>query len=312
MRSKIQTFFTALLASALALVAYSPPPAHAQTVLPFLYGDPAPAAFPSAEDGGIAFIIKHVGTGASGTAQISSGDLLLKDGAEGAEAATTDITGCGGTAGTLDVDNAGCDTLGELIDRINASAKWRAVIIDGLRSDVTAAATLLTKSATAATAEAGLAINWDTSVAFHETRCLGCTRSIAPYLSTGSGSVAARLVPNPFAGRRVILFYWDATSTYGSGTSQLQVISVKVNNSTGGGTESTNLPNTTGTGGLVYTIAGGATTVNKVAFNQPYGLRCEKDAKCLVRISNSAAASVTTIQAYASIYTYRGVEGVGP
>src|SRR5262245_32723073 len=136
-----------LLALALLLSPVNPVLAdvYSQAILNIINGEPVSQAL-TTDDTDVAFLIRHVGTAVSGTVQVSSGDVLLKVGAQGSEAADTTITGCGGTAGTLDVDNTACDTLGELVDRINASANWKAVILDGLRTDVTAAATLVTLS----------------------------------------------------------------------------------------------------------------------------------------------------------------------
>jgi hypothetical protein len=294
--------FTILATAFLALVlsAPAPPPVHAQSITPFPWKSllPATAAL-TTDDTDVAFLIKHVGTSASGTAQVSSGDLLLKVGAQGSEAADTTVTGCGGTAGTLDVDNAACDTLGELVDKINASANWRAVILDGLRTDVTASATLVTMAATAATAEDGLGVKWDTSVNFEASAAINAPRKIGPYLSPGGGGTSPPLVPNVFQGRQTIVYHVNATSTYASGTSTVKVISVTPKNGTVGSESNVT---------TVFTLAGGATATNKViidALNQSgVGVLCYPDAKCLVRIDNSAAASVVTLIAYGVAFKY--------
>ncbi len=236
------------------------------------------------EDNAVGVLIQYIGAQQSGTAQVSSGDLLLKHGVLASEAADTTVTGCGGTAGTLDVDNAACDTAGELVDRINAGGNWRAVILDGLRSSATAANRLIDVAATQAKVNGGLGLKWDTSVAFHETRALvpSAARAIEFYLD-GTG-----LRANPWLGTQTFLTYLNETTTFGSGTSSIQCYSDQQVLSAGGVGSATET--------LEYTIAGGATTVNKVITDFIYApLAFKPNARAVCRVNNSAAASVPTL-----------------
>lgn len=257
------------------------------------------------DDTDVAMLVKYVGNEGSGLVAVdaATGDLTFTDGAEGGEAAT-DTFECpvsGGLGGVIDVSNAACNTLGEVCDAINGQSSgatgWRCVILDGLRSD-SSNNSLLTISATAATAEAGLGLAWDTdTVGFNVSRCMNCSRDISTYLA-GVGT-NPKLVPNPFAGTRTFFLTGRATSTYGSGTSTFQIISSLVNN---------NLNNTeygAETNTTIWSIAGGATTAEAI-FNQfePYGLPCKKSEKCLARLSNSAAMASVNFNVTSTRYSY--------
>lgn len=288
MKSKIKVGLLAVLALASFV-----PAASAQRMFP--NSDPVSLAL-TADDSDVALLVKYTGTAPFSSVQTSSGDLLFKTGTASADTAATDITGCGGTAGTLDVDQTTCDTLGELVDRINASTYWRAVIVDGLRSDATASATLVTMAATNASRADGLAVKWDTSVNFEASVCLNCSRDISDYFGGAGNRVSPGLVPNPFAGRQAVFVIGNFTSTYASGTSTLKIFSVKPTNRVGAvGSETVT---------TLYAVAGGATTAAKELNYHPYGLLSKKDEKLLVRIDNSAAASSVLIYAYGESFRY--------
>jgi hypothetical protein len=296
----MKRFSTVLLAALTLAVTLPPVPVKAQQIAPFPWTAVTPAGGSmTADDTDIAFLIKYVGTAANGTAAVVTGDLLLKHGAVSAEVADTTVTGCGATAGTLAV--ATCTTLGALIDRVNASANWRAVILDGLRADSVTGAKLLALTAASAGAADGLAVNWDTSVAFKASFAANAPRSMRQYLSTGGGRIAATLMPNVFQGRQCVIYHVNATSTYGSGTSAVQVVSVTPVNKSGGavGTE---------TSQTMFSLAGGATTVNKVVIDSVstsgVGVLTNRDSKCLVRIVNSAAASAVLLNVFGVQFTY--------
>lgn len=279
---------TMLLAALLFAVPFLAPPADAQTKLPV-------NAVTTADDVDVAILIRYIGAQASGTIEVASGDLLMKHGVLASEIADTTITGCGGTAGTLDVDNAACDTIGETLDRCNASANWRCVRLDSVRSDNDAGAKLLTRAATQANVVAGVSLFWDTSVAFHSTKALLPLgfRTIENYLGGPSGTT---ITPNPWAGRQTAIQYMNATSTYASGTSTLQFIEDPIAYATTGEVA----PST-----VVFSVAGGATTVNKVIADFEFlPFYCTPSVRCLVRINNSAAASVVTIVAAGVSATY--------
>lgn len=250
----------------------------------------------SADDTDVAFVIKYVGSAGTaatenGTVEVSSGDVLLKLGATGAEAADTTITGCGATAGTLDVDNAACNTLGELVDRINLSANWRAYILDGLRSRTTSGATLLTRAATSAAVPViGVPIYWDTSVAFIQCAALVPQRNPDGYVTS---SRTHPFITNPHADWISTVYLYRAVSTYGSGTSTQTVYGVTVANSAAGGSETVR---------TLWSTASGATTASQTLDFSHFGIRTNPGEKLLVCNVNSAAMASAQTFAYGIAY----------
>lgn len=242
------------------------------------------------DDVDVALMVRYIGAQASGTIEVASGDLLFKHGVLASEIADTTITGCGGTAGTLDVDNAACNTIIEVLGRCNASANWRCVRLDSVPEDATAGATLLTKAATQANVVAGVNIFWDTSASFDTTRALVPLgyRTIEPYLLASGGGSSQTIISNPWLGQQTFIQYFNGTSTYASGTSTIQFIEDPIAFSPTESTAST----------VVFSVAGGATTVNKVITDFIYvPFACNPSVRCLVRINNSAAAAAITLVA---------------
>jgi len=280
----LSRFLPPLLAGLILAGVLSPPDAAAQSKLPV-------NAVVTADDQDVAIMVRYIGTAASATIAVTAGDLLFAVSA----APDTTITGCGGTAGTLDVDNAACDTLGETLDRCNASANWRCVRLDSVRSDSLAAARLNTLGATQAGGVAGVNLVWDTNVAFMATRALlpAGFRTIEPYLGGPNGTT---ITPNPWAGRQTFIQYFNGTSTFATGTSTIQFIEDPIAYATSA---------EVATAAVVFSVAGGATTVNKVLTDFVYvPFAWSPSVRCLVRINNSAAASVVTIVAAGYNSTY--------
>jgi hypothetical protein len=78
----------------------------------------------------------YVGPQQSGTIQINAGgDITCKHGATGAEVVDTGI----GASGVLDLSTpaAGLLSMGLLVDAINATANWKAILWGNLRADLT-------------------------------------------------------------------------------------------------------------------------------------------------------------------------------
>jgi len=205
----------------------------------------------------------------------------------------------------IDVSDAACDTLGEVVDTINGycstctgrSSKWRAFIVDGLRAD-SSNDTLVTFAATAATAEAGLNLVTDTDVAFKDTTALSSCRNMTCMLTGRGGNVASiGLKKNPAEGQKVLLWEASYTSTYGSGTSTIQVIKCDTVQNVGNpGSETCT---------TVYSAAGGATTVNATKSWTTWGFPPDADKRYLVRLNNSAAMATVTASIYATEFPYR-------
>lgn len=249
-------------------------------------------------------LVKYVGTSASGLVAVSAiGDLTFTSGAEGSEAADASFE-CpvsGALGGVIDVSDAACDTFGEVVDTINGSCtgclqNWRAVIVDGMRSE-SSNDTLATISATAATAEDGLALLGDSGVSFDVV--VGATpfRSIKNYISGQNN----RMVENPHVGTKPILYKSIATSTYASGTSTFEVFCVTPKLRTQGSVAGSEVQT------QVWSEAGGATTAAKTFdfTGGGSGIACSEGQKLVVRLNNSAAMTAATMPVWSAQYTVR-------
>lgn len=297
MKNKLLAALAAVLAFTFAL----PPPLHAQTPT-YVYttdkvirGETA-GRFNSAVSVDVAMLVKYVGTAASTNtvAVAANGDLTLNSG--GAVDPTIKCPS-GGSDGVIDVSDTACDTLGEVADIINASANWKAVILDGLRSD-SSNDTIVTFAATNASLTGGLELKWDAAVAFKSTIAIvpRAMRKIEPYLTGGPGRT--RLLTSPFTGTRGLVMKSIATSTYGSGTSTFELHSVDVAYAatTGKGSELVD---------QIWSEAGGATTVAKTFDFTGFGFFGNKDEKLVARLNNSAAMSAVTFVEYGIYFLYR-------
>lgn len=261
----------------------------------------------TADDTDVALQCLYVGTSPSGTIQVNaSGDLLFKAGAAAAEAAVTDIK-CpsGGTNGTVDVSDAACNTVGEVVNIVNASSSFRCVPVDSLLADATDNTGNQFLVASAASANTPLNIFWDTSTAFKSTRLITPWRGTK--FKNADGTIGSHIMAwlqgdkrnlnfNAYDGTRSVVLKLTATSTYGSGTSTLQVIDSILTFS--GGTA----PVASETTFNVENIAGGATTVAKTLDATPFGYSSDIGHRILVRINNSAAASSVSMYPYAIFF----------
>lgn len=264
----------------------------------------------TADDTDVAILVRYVGPGTGATTSLSglvavaaNGDLTFTSGTLGSEAAETDFEcpSSGANGGVIDVSDTACDTLGEVVDVINcagtggvgaSSCKWRAVIIDGLRAD-TSNDSLLTISATQASAENGLELKWDTdTVGFFSTIQVGPreARRMPFYLEGMSPTRKFMLKANPWVGMQANIVYANATSTFGSGTStwttRTCAVKLSTNSSFAGSEDCT----------VLTSVAGGATTANKVFWDgtNPYGVFGNPNEKLIARLANSAAMASTT------------------
>lgn len=293
-----------IVAAVLFAVLVSASPALAQDPITNMVGRlgvPVSRAL-TADDTDVLFLIKYVGDNANGgTVTVEAdGNITLKEGAVGSSAAddTLECPVSGALGGIIDVSNAACDTAGEVVDIINTStSNWRAVILDGLRTDDTnssGAGTLKALSETAASTVNGveLVIDTDANTAYTSTIALVPGRTMRDFLSPSSGGscqgAACKLIENPYKDHRTVLYYGNATSTYGSGTSGLYVYSVKVKNgfASSSPTETVTV--------LASNVAGGATTVQAIFDDwSQFGLFTGPGEKLVVRLDNSAAIAST-------------------
>lgn len=153
--------------------------------------------------------VRYVGS-ATGAATVAvAGNNAIAFVANGA--ADTTIGTCGGTAGTLDLTNAACDTMIEVVNLVNQSAGWIAVLDESLGTD-TSNGKLNNLSATDAKSPAGVAILGLTSAN------LFMTAALHPVNNDGSASDLRDFVPgvvrpnspiagHPFADRDTVLLY---------------------------------------------------------------------------------------------------------
>jgi len=114
----------------------------------------------TAVDTSPALLIKYVGTTTqASTVAVTTDDVILTVGG----AADTTVTGCGGTAGTLDTAQAACDTVTELVNTINLSSNWLAIPVAVLGTDATSSTLLKDVSSTSGNAAAGVPIYIDSA-----------------------------------------------------------------------------------------------------------------------------------------------------
>lgn len=252
---------------------------------------PALADFPvtqfaSADDGGVAILVKYypgVSSNTSATVAVVQGTSLTF------QVAAAAYTGfecpvAGALGGIIDETNAACNTIDEIVDVINgtsesfASGFFRAVIVDALGTD--SADDLLADAGTQVTRADGLPIYSDTSANFAvgETRALvpsNCRTNIGCWVTP-----QGKILQNPFAGTRTEVRWVEGYSTYGAGTSILNIYSVLPSNKT----------NTQETVTTLWSETMGATTANKQFTQFQYvPLLGKPHEKVVVRITNSAA-----------------------
>lgn len=242
--------------------------------------------FVSADDAGVAILVKYVGTASSATvAVVQGGAMTFQVSAAAYTGFECPVSGALG--GIIDTSNAACNTVGEVVDIINGnctgcSSDFRAVVVDALRAD--ASADFLADAGTQVTKAGGHPIYYDTSAnyAVGETRAVippNCRTDIRCFLTP-----LGKLLENPFGGTQTLVNWIEGYSTYGSGTSVLNVYSVKPSNKTAGAETVTTL----------WSEAMGATATNK-QFSQfkDVPLYSLPNEKMVVRITNSdAQASV--------------------
>lgn len=255
-----------------------------------------------ADNTDVAILVQYIGDSGDGEVAVAAGgDLTFISGVDASEAADTSFE-CpisGALGGVIDVSDTACDTLGEVVDTINGkctgctTTNWRAVILDGKRSD-SSNDTLNALSSTTVRTTDGVGLKWDTDVAFLSTIALVPqeARKMPFYTDTRSNI----LMENPWVGTMTAFVIGNATSTYGSGTSVyslescIPVLSITI-------------PSETCT--TMYSTAAGATTANKIFDYTPFGILGQRNAKLIARLTNSAAAASTVHYAYGLQWFYR-------
>jgi hypothetical protein len=289
-----------ILAAALAVLPSTPLFAQSSVFWPpWVKGETAVANVAALSTDTV-LLVRYVGTNANGgsVTVAAGGDITLAQGAVGSSTADATVK-CpsGGSNGVIDVSDTACDTLGEVVDKINGSANWRAVILDGMRAD-SSNDTLAALSETAANSVGGLGLLNDTAVTFDVTRAIVPERTMVAFIDSRVNG----FIPNPYFGTRTNVWKINETTTFGSGTSTIEVWSCVVN-------QGNTVPSTGITTGATETcvqlesVAGGATTVEKTV-EYTYGLFGAKNAKVLVRVNNSAANTASRMYAYGIQFRY--------
>lgn len=275
---KLMLFLTALLLAA----PLSAQDGYSLLLNRWLAGETV-ASHQSAEDVNVALIVGYKGTDASALVEVEAdGDIVFTSGVESSEAAndTLECPVSGALGGIIDVSDAACDTLGEVVDVINGSSSdWYAVILDGLRTDATNN-TLLDSGPSAASAPEGLNLAWDTDVADHVTFALTEARDLTWYV--GGTAADPQLLENPFRSRRSVVYEVNYNINFGT-AGTLSVLSVDPDFADGSETVTT-----------VFSMT--ATDNSETLFDRkPFGITGKKDEKLVVRFSDSGTIAGVTL-----------------
>lgn len=168
-------------------------------------------------------------------------------------------TPCGGAAGTLDTNDGDCNTLGELVNEINASANWLAIPLTGLSADSvdTGGRSSAADVVATVTPQAGTIVYIDSSDALttYSTFYPGNRVDIRDYVT---GTAPALKPMNPWQGFvSTIQYYLQNFTCTAAGTATDNVYAVKdIWGGTSGKTWSQESR-------VLYAFTGAATTVDK-------------------------------------------------
>lgn len=331
--------FKKFLIATLAVAGLFTLPASAQTFPSvtdrMLAGETASIAL--GDDLDKALVCVYVGTSGSGYVSVSAaGDLLF----ESPDASTANthiecdasIAADGSRNGTIDVSVAACDTLTEIVNIVNKpESDFRCAILSALGSDLggSAGGTGYLLAATDQNADGpnGYTVKWDTSAKFDVTFMVAPLEfyNADKWFSVAPGATAGRA--NPFQGLRGYVRSAYSLSTYGSGTSTTDVVSVAGNYlpyTAAAGTTGT--PRRTGltyseTATTLWSATNGATTVGiTIGHCATYAsaattpgcdpawgefIQGRKNEKLLVRLNNSAAAASTAFNVNGYLYSWQ-------
>jgi len=290
-----QKGWTAFLAGVtlLALAAVGGTQDYLEYLTRYLAGQ-AVARVRTVDDTDVAIMVKHVGSNTFAKLAIEAdGNLTFtQDNTDGTTASTElECPIVAPLGGIIDVSDTACNTFGEVVDIINASTSWRAVLVGALRTDSSNDTLNADPADQDPQTDLGKLGMWDTNVAF-------ISSAIVSTLVDGTNFFGNRdtLLKNPWEGTRAIVRYFAATSTYGSGTSTMVVYAVQPDNQRGSEAVTT-----------LYSTAGGATTAEKEAITLAMlgGILGRYNEKLLVRLENSAAMATTTLKMYGSEFASR-------
>lgn len=228
-----------LVALAVILGSVAPTPvAQAQSgdlnsLLKFLNGRSV-ANVQTSENVDAAIIVRYVGSAANAQIEVNAGgDIIFTEDVGSGLAADASVLETGGTGGTIDVSDANADTLGEVVDSINAEAdgNWVAAIHAGLRSQSSNNTLTVTAATSNVMRPEGQNLAWDNDEANLMGFVLSENQDGRDYFTINGG-----LLPNPFEGKRASLFWARYNITQGTALT-LTLYSVRPNNLLSGGRE---------------------------------------------------------------------------
>lgn len=255
-----------------------------------------------AADTDVALYIKYVG----------SGDVLPKVAVETDGNLTFTIDGSaydgfecpvdGAYGGVIDVSDAACDTLGEVVDAINSddNRKFTAYVGAGLRSWSSNDSFLADAADNEVASPNGEVVFWDSSTLDDTTIFLSAfSQATAGRDFFGSRQSPSQLQKNPNAGNDTVLLYAQETITNAGTIGNFQAYCV-VENYNRGASATAGAGSGSETVQTMYTEVGAATTAKGEIseFLNAGGLRC-RDGKVVVTILASGAdTSAVLVQAY--------------
>jgi hypothetical protein len=235
------------------------------------------------EDVAAGIIVKYKGTAANAQIEVNaSGDIIFTEDVGSGLAADASVLESGGTGGTIDVSDTNADTLGEVVDIINAEAgdNWVAAIHAGLRTDSSDDAFLVLAATSNVMRPEGQNLAYDADTANKVSHVLSENQDGQDYFTLNGG-----LLPNPFRGKKAGLFWARYSITQGTALT-LTISSVRVENLESGGQE-------TVTGLYSTTLTSGSAT-NITLFNN-IGLFSRPDEKLLLQITDSGTLGAFVI-----------------
>jgi len=239
--------------------------------------------------GSVAALVKYVGTTAgSATTDVAVDAAGVATFRVAGVASTTVNSGgtCGAVVGTMDPSDGDCNTFGEFMDIVNATADWRMVLVGALRTDI-ANNTITTFAVSAAQRVDGVPLYFDSTVSLSTSIALipeSCKTDIRCFMTP-----AGKLLTNPFAAQTTELRWMAGYSTFAT-TGTFQIFSVKVFNQAGVSSEVVT---------QMWSEVTGATGTNKQLTQfQYFGLLGKPGEKLICRILNTGASSAYFMQAY--------------
>ena len=292
------------LAVMLAFVGFTAPASaqnldYLEYLTRFLEGQ-AVARVRGVDDTDVAIVVDYYQASAHTFAKVAveaDGNLTFTQDASDGTTASTELE-CpvdGDLGGIIDVSDGDCDTFGEVVDIINASTSWRAVLVGALRTDTWDANSLLADPADFdAQRVKGDLLYWDTDAIFIASWVVSEKQDFTSFYGAGN-----RLLSNPWESVRPVVRYLLENTDYDSGTSFVYFYSVKPNNRAG--TEEVT---------TIYQITGGTDAADKTIVDFTFfgGILGRKGEKLIVRIENSAemtASAASIIRGYGTEFASR-------